>query len=594
MAAFFTENWKKDIFFNLKNYLNVESLCKITAFSEFSWDEFEQIVEEAIHFSEEELDSINKEGDQVGAQYKNGAVTMPESFKKAWGLYTESGWVGINMSPNFGGTGLPYTVSIACMEAFQAGNPAFQLFSGLTIGSGRLIEVFGTDELKSIFIEKMYSGEWTGTMCLTEPQAGSDLNLVKTKASKSKDHYEITGSKIFITCGDHDMTENIVHLVLARIDGAPKGTGGISLFAVPKIWVNKDGEIQGNNDVKIIGIEEKMGFHGSPTCAIEFEKSKAYLVGTENKGLSQMFQMMNEARILVGILSVAISSKAYSYSLNYAKERVQGAKLTNPKAGATRIIEHEDVRRMLIRQKSLSEGMRALAYKTAFYSDLALHSTSEEDRVRYEGYASLLVPLCKSYSSDRSWDLTRDAIQIFGGYGFIREYPVEQLARESKINSIWEGTNYIQALDLIGRKLPMQDGEIFKSFFEEHINVFTKSVNDEKGKEYLTIIKDAVKVLFETNQMILKWKTDKEEFAKMPWIATRFLDSTAEIVIGILLLEQYNILLNENTNIDEVFRDGKIHSIAYFMTNELPHSIGRLKIIRNSDFKAVSMAEESF
>ena len=351
MSAFFSENWKKDIFFNLKHYLKVESLCDFDSYREFSWEEFEQIVEEAIHFSEEELDTINKEGDEVGAQYKNASVAMPESFKKAWQLYTESGWIGINMNPEFGGTGIPYSVSIACMEAFQAGNPAFQLFSGLTIGAGRLIETFGTDKLKSIFTEKMYTGEWTGTMCLTEPQAGSDLNLVKSKAKRNGELFEITGSKVFITCGDHDMTQNIIHLVLARIEGAPEGTGGISLFAVPKVWVNENGDLKDQNNVNIIGIEEKMGFHGSPTCAIEFEGSRAYLVGKENKGLSQMFQLMNEARILVGVLSLALSSKAYSYSLNYAKERVQGAKLSDPKAGATRIIDHEDVRRMLIRQK---------------------------------------------------------------------------------------------------------------------------------------------------------------------------------------------------------------------------------------------------
>lgn len=598
MSVINNPNWIRDVKFNLKEYLKIDQLFELEQFEDFSWDDIDMLIDEAVKFSQEVLHPINVEGDKVGARLIDGKVIMPESYKEAWDKFVEAGWGGMPMNPEFGGGGMPSLASNAMAEFIQASNPSFTLFPGLSTGSGRLIESFGTDELKEKYIEKMYTNEWTGSMCLTEPQAGSDLGLVRTKAVKTGDSYNITGSKIFITCGDHNMADNIIHLVLARTEGAPEGIKGISLFVVPKFRVNDAGELGKFNDVDVIGIEEKMGLHASPTCALEFGSNgncEGFLVGVENEGMKQMFQMMNEARMLVAMVSLAISAQGLDHAILYAKDRIQGAKLDNPKGGSVEISKHEDIRRMLMHMKATTEGLRAMNYKANLMSDLEHAAKTEEEREEAKDLLGFLVPLCKSYASDRVWELTRDAIQVFGGYGFTKEYPVEQLARESKIQSIWEGTNYIQSMDLVGRKLPMKMGAVAQKIVEIHMKFCAENDNGFLANE-MGLLNKSAGLIGQTMMQFSTWFGEKE-MSKVGFVATRFLDSMAEMTISKCLLEQA-LIANESaktaSGADKEFYETKVVTAKYFVTNVLPLSFSRLQTVLKGDQGAVTIPESAF
>ena len=598
MSVINNPNWIRDVKFNLKEYLKIDQLFELEQFEDFSWDDIDMLIDEAVKFSKEVLHPINAEGDKVGARLIDGKVIMPDSYKDAWDKFVEAGWGGMPMNPEFGGGGMPMVAASAMAEFIQAANPSFTLFPGLSTGSGRLIESFGTEELKQKYVEKMYTNEWTGSMCLTEPQAGSDLGLVRTKAVKTGDSYKITGSKIFITCGDHNMVDNIVHLVLARTEGSPDGINGISLFVVPKFRVDDAGELGEFNDVDVIGIEEKMGLHASPTCALEFGSKgncEGFLVGVENQGMKQMFQMMNEARMLVAMVSLAISSQGFDHAIMYAKDRIQGAKLDNPKGGSVEISKHEDVRRMLMHMKSTTEGLRAMNYKANLMADLEHAAKTEEEREDAKDLLGFLVPLCKSYASDRVWELTRDAIQVFGGYGFTKEYPVEQLARESKIQSIWEGTNYIQAMDLVGRKLPMKMGATAQKFVEDHMK-FCKENEDGFLANEMGLLNKSAGLIGQTMMQFSSWFGNKE-MSKVGFVATRFLDSMAEMTISKCLLEQAliaNVSAKTASGVDKEFYETKVVTAKYFVTNILPLSFSRLQTVLKGDQGAVSIPESAF
>lgn len=602
MAVLQSDNWIRDIKFNLKEFLNVESLLAYDAYADFSWDDFDMLLDEARNISQELLDPLHKESEKIGLRLENGKTFMPSGYAEAWQTFCEAGWSSMPLNAEFGGGGLPYVVSNACTEFIHAVNPVISLFVGLTGGSGRLIESFGSDELKSLFLEKMYTGEWTGTMGLTEPQAGSDLNLVRTKASPNGDGtYNIEGSKIFITCGDHDMTNNIIHLVLAKIEGAAEGTAGISLFVVPKTWVESDGSFAGDNNVETIALEHKLGLHSSPTCALQFGakgSSRGYLVGEENKGLAQMFQLMNEARMMVGLLSLANASQSYDHALGYAKERVQGAKITDRNAGAVPIIKHEDIRRMLMTMKATTEGIRALIYKGSIQFDIAEHEQESEKREAAEDLLALFVPLCKSYASDRSWELDRDAIQVFGGYGFTREYPVADLAAETKINSIWEGTNYIQSMDLVGRKLAMKGGAVVQKFVTDILVFCAEHEEDMAFKDAVALLKKGAELLGRTLMQYNEWAS-AGKLNRLAWTSTRFLDSMTEVVITKLLLEQALFCEEklsaggvENADLD--FYKSKRITANFFASNILPQAFSRFQIILKGDDEACAMDANMF
>ena len=460
----------RDVQFLLFEHLDVEQLLKYPRFQEFNREMFEMIIEEGLKQAQEIAAPLGPLGDEKGVKFEDGKVEVPQEFVDAYKLYAEAGWIAGTADPEWGGQGLPLTLGAAVSEFFQGA--CFPLCStgGLTTGVAGLIYAFGTEEMKKRYLEKLYSGQWAGTMCLTEPQAGSAVGDTICKAVKDGDHYKIVGTKSFITSGDHNLTENIIHMVLARTEGAPAGIKGISLFLVPKFRINPDGSLGDFNDIHCAGIEHKMGIHASPTCTLNFGDSDdciGYLVGEECAGITYMFQMMNEARMMVGQQALGTAGTAYLNALEYTKERIQGVHITemrNPDAPRVAIIEHPDIRRMLMMMKSLTEGMRALLYKTAYFADVAEFSEDEAERKKSHGFVELLTPVCKAYPSDMGFRVTEWAIQCFGGYGYCSDYGAEQHMRDIKITSIYEGTNGIQAMDLLGRKISMGGGKLFMSY----------------------------------------------------------------------------------------------------------------------------------
>jgi alkylation response protein AidB-like acyl-CoA dehydrogenase len=465
----------RDIKFCLYEQIEADKhLLALDKFSDWDKDTFDQLLATAQKFASDVIAPLNEQADRVGAKHhEDGSVTMPPGFKEAWAKLREGGWIAPTMPADHGGLGLPETISQAANEMFIAASCAFSLTGLLTRGSGHLIEAYGTDALKALFLDKMFSGEWAGTMCLTEPQAGSDVGATRTTAIpvEGTDIYAIDGTKIYITSGNHDLTPNIVHLVLARRPGAPAGTAGISLFAVPK-FRPENGQLV-PNDVFCVGIEKKMGIHGSPTCILRFgENGKCFgwLVGEGEKGMRYMFQMMNEARLEVGVQGQALAAQSYFHAVNFAYSRKQGKNLadfTNENAPQTEIINHPDVRRNLMFMKSSVEGMRAFLIELALMIDLSKSHPDAEKRKHYDNIIALLTPIAKAYCTDLGFDVTVTGVQVFGGSGFLKDYPMEQLVRDAKIASIYEGTNGIQALDLLVRKVGKAGGLLYMTWMGE-------------------------------------------------------------------------------------------------------------------------------
>lgn len=463
----------RDLKFQLFDWLSGDEMLASERFSDWDRENVEMVLDEALTISQEVFAPANEEGDRQGVQWQDGRVTTPDSFKPAYETLREGGWVGASADPEYGGLGLPESVSTAVNEIFIGANMSFALTTLLTRGTAALIENFGSDELKETFCEKMISGEWAGTMCLTEPQAGSDVGASTTRAVKQDNgRYLVSGEKIFITAGEHDLTDNIIHAVLARVPGAPPGTKGLSLFIVPKVRLGDNGNLSEANDVLCTGIEHKMGIHGSPTCSMSFGPNGAcegYLLGEEGDGMRLMFHMMNAARIEVGLQGAAVASASYHAALEYAKERLQ-MRYWNPAAGRghsqVAIVEHPDVRRMLLSCSAYVQAMRALLLKTAFYADRS-HLAEGEEGERYHSYVEVLTPVCKAWASDWGFRVSEWALQIYGGYGYTADYPAEQYLRDSKIASIYEGTNGIQALDFVGRKLRLRGGVAVRELLGE-------------------------------------------------------------------------------------------------------------------------------
>ncbi|GMV38639.1 MAG: acyl-CoA dehydrogenase [Myxococcales bacterium] len=463
----------RDLRFTLFEHLRFQDLLGRGPYADFDRETVDMMLDEALRFSRDVLAPLNETSDRVGATFKDGKVTSPPGFPAAWRTFAENGWVGFTSSPEHGGQGAPQALGVATAELFENGCLSFALTRLLTSGAARLIVSFGTEALKTTYVDRMMSGEWTGTMCLTEAGAGSDVGASRTTARREGDHYLIEGEKIFITSGDHDMATNVIHAVLARTPDAPPGTKGLSLFVVPKLLVNDDGSLGAPNHVQVLRIEEKMGIHGSPTCVMGYGLSgpcRGFLLGREGDGMRQMFQMMNEARMSVGIEGVALGNAAYQHALTYARDRVQGGDVTRRKPGRVAIIEHPDVRRMLLWQKAHGEGIRALGLFTALCIDreeVAAAEGNEAEAQRWHGMLEVLTPVIKAYGSDTGSQMADMALQCFGGYGYTQEYPAEQLVRDVRISRIYEGTNGIQALDLVGRKLGQRGGADARALFAE-------------------------------------------------------------------------------------------------------------------------------
>lgn len=529
---------ERDIQFVLFEYLGVEKLLEFDRWKDFDIDDFKMTLSEAIKTASGLLAPLNSSGDEEGAKWNDGVVTTPKGFKEAYAKYIEAGWVGMANSPEWGGQGLPQSVGIGCSEAFVAANNSFAMAPGLTRGAANVIEEFGSQEQKETYLEKMYSGQWCGTMCLTEPQAGSAVGDTKTIATPNDDGtYIIVGNKIFITFGDHDLSENIIHLVLARTPNSPSGIKGISLFIVPKYIVNSDGSVGEFNDVRCSGIEHKMGIHASPTCTLNFgddNKCVGYLIGEEFKGIIYMFKLMNEARIGVGLQGLSQGSLAYELALKYAKERVQGTDILSfkdPDAPRIEIINHPDVRRMLMTMKSYVEGCRTLLLSTAYFADMYLGSGDKS----WEMFVELLTPVCKAYCTDLGFKIAEMAIQVHGGYGYCTEYGVEQLCRDAKIASIYEGTNGIQALDLVGRKIGAKGGMVFMNYLNR-INVFvSENANHPLVGDLVKDLDDAKNKLAEVT-MNFGMKGQSNPIYPVSY-ATPYLEMFGEVTLGYLLLD---------------------------------------------------------
>jgi len=500
----------RDIKFQLFEWLKLGETLEAKKFADWDAENVEMVLDEALKIAQEQMGPCNEDGDRIGAHYSDGKVTLPESFKPVYQTVCEGGWLGLLASPEFGGMGLPDTIGTAVNEFFNGSNVAFTLTLMLTRGAGAMIEGFGTDEQKALFVEKLYSGEWTGTMCLTEAQAGSDVGASTTKAVKQDDgSYSISGEKIFITGGDHDLADNIIHLVLARTPDAPAGTKGLSLFIIPKIRVNADGSLGEPNDVFTNNIEEKMGIHGSPTCTLVFGQNdgcQGFLLGEELQGMKLMFHLMNAARIDVGLQGLAAAGAAHQQALGYARERLQSRhwkELKNPEAPQVPIIEHPDVRRMLLSSKAYVEAMRALLLQTSHYLDMA-HITDGAESERYHGYVEMLTPICKAWCSEWGVQVAHWCLQVHGGYGYTAEYPAEQLMRDVEIACIYEGTNGIQALDFVARKLPMNNGQTIRELLGMAESTFKTLRTDPEMMEPAWMLAAALKQIETISKEITK------------------------------------------------------------------------------------------
>ena len=507
-----------DILFSLNAVAGLPDLIDSGLTGDLDWDAVTSIVTEAGRFATDEIAPLNQPGDIAGAVYENGLVTMPGGFVDVYRHWAEAGWGGVSAPAEFGGMGLPHLINVACTEIWNGASMAFALCPLLTEGAVGALKAFGSRELLDVYLARMITGRWSGTMNLTEPQAGSDLGAVKTRAERAQDGtYRLFGQKIFITYGEHDMADNIVHLVLARLPGAPAGTRGLSLFLAPKFLVNADGSLGERNDLRCGGIEHKLGIHASPTCVMIYGDSqgaKAWLVGEENRGLAAMFVMMNAARLAVGTQGVAVGERAYQQALAFARDRRQGR---GPKGGdgMSPIIEHADVQRMLMTMKAKVQAARGICHLTGVSLDLASHGRAEDERMAAANRAALLTPVAKAFSTDVGDEATTLGVQIHGGMGFIEETGAAQHMRDSRIASIYEGANGVQAIDLVQRKLPLADGETVKREIAG-IRAVAADVAKRGGPAFgatAARLAEAADALEETTGKMLRWLVSDQNSA---------------------------------------------------------------------------------
>jgi acyl-CoA dehydrogenase len=495
----------RDMQFVLRDLAGIDEVAKLPGFEE-TVDVLDSILEEAGAFATGVLDPLNRVGDKEGCTWKDGNVTTPTGFKAAYKQFANAGWIGLPVPEEYGGQGLPQLLLGPTLEMWNGANVGFANGPLLNQGAIEAIELCGSDEQKKRYIPNLVSGKWTGTMCLTEPQAGTDLAQVRTKAVPEGDVYRISGSKIFITFGEHDMAENIIHLVLARLPGAPEGNKGISLFIVPKMLVNADGSLGERNDVHCVGIEHKLGINGNPTCTLNYGDHSSgaigYLIGEANRGLENMFIMMNAARFSVGVQGMAIADRAYQHALEYAKERVQSRDAAARNPASVRIIEHPDVRRMLMSMKAQIEAMRALSYVTAASLDYAHKHPDEKIRKQHKAFVELMIPVVKAWCTETAQEVCSTALQVFGGMGYVEETGIAQQYRDVRITTIYEGTTGIQALDLVGRKLIRDMGATATAVIGD-MQAFAKTLEgDEELKPIADAFGKALGALAETSQWI--------------------------------------------------------------------------------------------
>lgn len=595
---------RRDIDFVLYEQLKAEQLVNYEKYHSFNKKMFDLIISEARTLSIKEILPASAEGDRHGVRFEGGSVCVTPAYHRPYQILAEGGWTSMNASTQWGGQDLPEVVNRAALNYLWGADYCLVNFGTESHGTGYMIEHFGTEKIKELFLEKLYTAQWGGTMVLTEPQAGSDLGELTTRAVRNSDGtYTISGSKIFITNGEHDLTENIIHPVLARIEGAPAGTKGISIFVVPKIWVNSDGTLGEPNDVVCTGVEDKLGIHSSPTCSLSFgEKGscRGYLLGEENQGMQIMFYMMNESRLNVGFQAYCYASTAYLYASDYAKQRIQGKDLLAPKGGdspSVAIINHPDVRRMLMWMKAHVDGMRSFAFYVYSLFDHLAGQTDDDARETYQDLIDFFTPLVKAYLSSKSFEVCVQAMQVFGGYGYTKEYPMEQLLRDCKIASIYEGTDGIQAMDLLGRKMGMHNGRLFERFLAEVRNTTTTA----KQTPALGAMADAVTIAVEklaqvgTDLSQTSAATNKKRaFAH----AYPFLDATGDVIMAWMLLWRACVasdaLQAQPDQKDLTYYQGIIQTADYYIHSVLPVALGKFSTIENQNTALLDIPDSCF
>ena len=559
----------EDMMFLFEKLRDNKNYNELEKYKEVSPELVKDILEEAAKINQNLILPLAKIGDENPAVLENGVVRTPPGYKEAYQKYIEDGWTSLSCDPKYGGQGMPKTVSAFFDEMLSSASLSFKLYSELSIGAYNCINHHASDEIKNMYLPKIVEGKWSGTMCLTEPVCGTDLGLLKTKAEKQSDGtYKITGQKIFITSGDQDLTENIIHLVIARATDSPAGTKGISLFLVPKFKVNEDGTVGQRNGISTGSIESKMGIKGSATCVLNFDQATGFMIGKKDKGLNAMFTMMNLERIVVGIQGLGISEIAYQNSLAYAKERKQG-KTNNTKStnGADFIIEHADIRRSLLNMKSIIEGERALCFWLSQQTEVSLNHPDEKIRQEASDFVSLMTPVVKSLFTDLGMEITNDAMQIHGGYGYTKDQGIEQLFRDNRITPIYEGTNSVQAADLVFRKLSNKNGNIINKFLD--LIKSETDINNEKIKPFTKDFAHYLSILTKFSEWINeKTKSDKDDVsaAANDYLKTLGFVSVAYAWIKVLDISFKNY--DENKN----FYDDKINTAKFYFDKVLPRA----------------------
>jgi len=557
-----------DIKFLINDFLKLSKEDPIIAKKDLEINDLELVIEEAAKICEETLLPLNQVGDQEGCKFDKGNVYTPPGFKEAYKIFTENGWQGIKVSEDYGGQNLPYFMNMILDEMISSSNMSFGLYPGLTSNAIDAIEKSATQDLKNLYLPKLTSGEWSGTMNLTEPQCGTDLGLCKTMAVPQEDGtYKISGTKIFITCGEHDLSKNIIHLVLARTPNAPEGIKGISLFLVPKYSLDKDGNIGSKNNLECGSIEKKLGINASPTCVMHFNDSTGWLVGDLNKGMKAMFIMMNGARIFVGSQGLGISEAAYQSALYYTKERLQG-KSPDSKNIADPIIVHPEIRKNLLQMKSFNEGIRALMLWTGYHFDLANSSTDKKTISDCDNIVALMTPILKSFATDIGCFSSNLALQIYGGHGYIKDHGMEQFVRDARIAPIYEGTNGIQALDLIGRKMEINEGELIKNFFKIIEDYLLNISNNKDIQKEITQFKQSFKDLIDITDLFQSF--DKDKASEKNGAAVEYLEIFSYIAVGFMWLKILEISYDKISINKSDFFESKIETGIYYFQKIIP------------------------
>lgn len=588
----------RDMQFLLHDVLTIENYANLPGFSDASRDVVDQILETGAKFAEEVLFPLNKIGDEQGCVRNSDAtVKTPDGFKEAYDQLVESEWLSLSADPQYGGQGLPNVVNVAINEMQSSANMAFSMYPGLTHGAYQALLAGGSEEQKQTYVTRMVNGGWSGTMNLTEPQCGTDLGLIKTKAVPQEDgSYKITGQKIWISGGEQDLTENIIHLVLARIEGAPEGIKGISLFVVPKYMVKEDGSLGDRNGMTCGGLEEKMGIHGNATCVMNYDGATGWLVGEENKGMRTMFVMMNEARLGVGLQGLAQSEIAYQNAADFARDRVQGRALSGPAAPekpADPIIVHPDVRRMLMDSRAFNEGARAFLYWTALHGDLLHKSEDEKVKEKAGDYMALMTPVLKAFLTDRGFKSCNESLQLHGGIGYTKEMGVEQYVRDARIALIYEGTNGIQALDLVGRKLAADGGRAIFSFFREMDDFLGENESNEALSLYTKGLKDARDRLDEGTNWLMK--NGLSNFDNAAAASTDYLNLFGLTAIAYMWAKMAKVALEKKAAGEtDPYYDTKLKTATYYVERLLPETAAHLAKMQAGSESMMALEADAF